>query len=186
MMLIQWLRLRRTPGVRPVPEERPGQRPAPWRRDDHDPDQVPPLVARLQEEFGDAIQPVLPVFRDDTVARVARKKIVDVCLHLRDREGFDFPTDLCGVHTPDGEFLFDVVIHLFSTDQHERLRLKVGVGPGEEMPTLTGVWAGMNWHERETYDLVGVPFHGHPNLKRILLPDDFDGHPLQKDFPLKG
>ena len=54
------------------------------------------------------------------------------------------------------------------------------------MPSLTGVWAGAAWHERETYDLVGVPFSGHPDLRRILLPDDFKGHPLQRDFPLKG
>jgi len=185
-MLIQWLKLRRTPGVRPVPEERAGARPAPWRRDDRDPDQVTPRVKALQDVFGEAVQPVLPVFRGDATVRVAPDRIVEVCLHLRDKEGFDFPTDLCGVHTPDAEHLFDVVIHLFSTDHHERLRLKVGLKPGEEMPTLTGVWAGMNWHERETYDLVGVVFQGHPNLKRILLPDDFDGHPLQKDFPLKG
>jgi len=185
-MLIQWLRMRRTPGTRPIPEERSAQRPAPWRRDDHDPDVVPDRVERLVQRFGDVVQPVRPVFRGDTTAWVARERIVEVCTYLRDNEGFDFPTDLCGVHTPHLKHLFEVVIHLFSTDHHERLRLKVALAPGQEMPTLSNVWRGMNWHERETWDLVGVPFAGHPNLKRILLPDDFEGHPLQKDFPLKG
>jgi NADH-quinone oxidoreductase subunit C len=129
---------------------------------------------------------VRPVFRGDTTAWVARERIVEVCTYLRDNEGFDFPTDLCGVHTPHLKHLFEVVIHLFSTDHHERLRLKVALAPGQEMPTLSNIWRGMNWHERETWDLVGVPFAGHPNLERILLPDDFEGHPLQKDFPLKG
>jgi len=185
-MLIQWLRMRRTPGKRPVPEERGAARPAPWRRDDHDPDVVPPRVESLVQRFGEAVRPVRPIFRGDATVWVDRARIVEVCTYLRDHEGFDFPTDLCGVHTPDRGHLFEVVIHLFSPDHHQRLRLKVALAPGQEMPTLTGVWRGMNWHERETWDLVGVPFKGHPNLKRILLPEDFEGHPLQKDFPLKG
>ena len=74
----------------------------------------------------------------------------------------------------------------FRLENLTSIGLKVALNPGEEMPTLSGVWRGMNWHERETWDLVGVTFTGHPNLTRILLPDDFEGHPLQKDFPLKG
>lgn len=185
-MLVHWLKLRRTPGIRPVPEERPGSRPAPWRRDEAEAGPEPEIFAQLTEKFSDAVRPIRPVFRSDATVWVDASRIVEVCTWLRDEKEFNFPTDLCGIHTPDLEHVFEVVIHLFSTSHHERLRLKVALPPGASMPSLTGVWAGMNWHERETFDLVGVTFTGHPNLKRILLPDDFAGHPLQKDFPLKG
>ncbi len=185
-MLIHWLKLRATPGIRPVPEERPGPRPAPWREDGADPDKVPAQVERLVARFGDAVTPVLPVFRADATAWVRRERIVEVARHLKEVDGFDFLMDLCGVHTPDRPHLFEVVMHLYASARNQRLRLKVALSPGEEMPSLTGVWSGANWHERETYDLVGVPFSGHPDLRRILLPDGFEGHPLQKDFPLKG
>ena len=185
-MLIHWLKMRTTPGIRPVPEERPGPRPAPWREGASDPDKVPAQVALLVERFNDAVTPVLPVFRNEASAWVARDRIVEVCRHLKQEAGYDFLMDLCGVHTPDRKHLFEVVLHLYASRKNARLRLKVALGPGEEMPSLTGVWGGAAWHERETFDLVGVPFTGHPDLRRILLPDGFQGHPLQKDFPLKG
>jgi NADH-quinone oxidoreductase subunit C len=185
-MLIQWLRIRPGRGVRPVPEERRQPRPAPWRRPTHDPAEVPARVARLQERFGAAIEPILPVFRGDESAWVGRDRIVEVCRWLRDAEQMDLFTDLCGVHTPDRPHLYEVVVHLTSSRSHERIRLKVRLMDGEAMPSITPVWGGANWPEREAYDLVGVPFSGHPNLRRILLPDEFEGHPLHKDFPLKG
>jgi NADH-quinone oxidoreductase subunit C len=185
-MLIHWLRMKRTPGIRPVPEERPGPRPAPWRREGHDPGGVPPRVERLVERFGEDVRPELPVFRGDETAWVSALKIVEVCRHLKEGEEMDFLLDLCGVHTPERTHLFEVVLHLYSSPVNERLRLKVALAAGEEMPSLTGIWAGAGWHERETHDLVGVPFSGHPDLRRILLPDDFEGHPLQRNFPLKG
>jgi NADH-quinone oxidoreductase subunit C len=77
--------------------------------------------------------------------------------------------------------------HLFSTKHHKRLRLKVLVAEDDAtVPTVTGIWATADWHERETYDLVGIRFDGHPDLRRILLPSDFDGHALRKDYPLRG
>lgn len=185
-MLIHWLKMKKTPGIRPVPEERPGPRPAPWRRDAHDPDQIPALVAELLETFGDAVQPQLPVFRADATAWVSREKIVEVCRWLKEQRSMDMLIDLCGVHTPDRDHLYEVVLHLFSLKTHDRLRLKVGLQDGEEMPTLSGVWSAAGWPEREAYDLVGITFAGHPDLRRILLPDEFVGHPLHKDFPLKG
>jgi NADH-quinone oxidoreductase subunit C len=185
-MLIHWLKMRRTPGIRPVPEERPGPRPAPWRPQERDPGEVPPRVQRLVERFGEDVTPVLPVFRGEETAWVRRERIVQVCRHLKDVEEMDFLIDLCGVHTPDRAHLFEVVLQLYSSARGERLRLKVALMPEEEMPSVTGVWSGANWHERETFDLVGICFTGHPDLRRILLPDGFDGHPLQRDFPLKG
>ena len=185
-MLIHWLKIKASPGIRPVPEDHPEPRPAPWRRPGHDPGQTPPRVARLVDRFGEAVTPVLPVFRGDETAWVARQSIVEVCQLLRDEEGMDLLVDLCGVHTPDRPHLYEVVIHLYSLEHNERLRIKVALAPGEEMPSLTGIWVGAGWPEREAYDLVGIPFSGHPNLRRILLPDGFAGHPLHKDFPLKG
>jgi NADH-quinone oxidoreductase subunit C len=186
LILIHWLKIRRSAGVRPVPEERPGPRPTPWRRDDVDPGETPPRSQRLVTRFGDAVRPVLPVFRADETVWVDCASVVEVCRWLRDDESMDLLTDLCGVHTPDRPHLYEVVIHLYSLEKRERLRLKVALGPGEEMPSLVNLWLGANWHEREAFDLVGIPFSGHPNLKRILLPDGFEGHPLHKDFPLKG
>jgi len=185
-MLIQWLRLRPAGGIRPVPEERTAARPAPWRRAAADPQVAPPIVARLVEKFGDAIEPVVPVFRGEAATWVRRERVVEVCRHLRDVEGFDMLIDLCGVHAPERPRPLEVVIHLYALATHARLRLKVALAEGEACPSLTGVWSGAGWHEREAFDLVGVPFSGHPDLRRILLPDDFDGHPLRKDFPLKG
>ncbi|MFQ5670561.1 MAG: NADH-quinone oxidoreductase subunit C [Acidobacteriota bacterium] len=185
-MLIHWLKMKTIRGIRPVPEERPGPRPAPWRRPDQDPAVAPERLARLVERFGESVRPILPVFRGEEAGWVDREHVVEVCRHLRDVEEMDFLTDLCAVHTPDREHLFEVVIHLYSSTRNERLRLKVPLRTGESMPSLTSVWEGANWHEREAHDLVGVPFRGHPDLRRILLPEGFDGHPLQKDFPLKG
>jgi len=82
---------------------------------------------------------------------------------------------------------FEVNYHLFSTTKHHRLRLKVVLSEEDtHVPTVTGVWRTANWHERETFDLFGVIFDGHPDLRRILLPDDWQGHALRKDFPLRG
>jgi NADH-quinone oxidoreductase subunit C len=185
-MLIHWLKLRPTRGIRPVPEERAAPRPAPWRRSTADPSTVPPRVARLTARFGDAVTPVLPVFRGDETAWVRSAVMVEVCRMLRAEEGMDFLIDLCGVHTPDREHAFEVVVHLYGSSHNERLRLKTALREGEPFPSLTGIWMGADWHERETFDLVGIPIAGHPHLTRILLPDDFAGHPLRKDFPLKG
>ncbi|MFQ5719225.1 MAG: NADH-quinone oxidoreductase subunit C [Acidobacteriota bacterium] len=185
-MLIHWLKMTPSAGVRPVPEDRPGPRPAPWRRLDQTSGDLPPRLARLVSRFGDAVTPLLPVFRADETAWVTAKAILEVCRFLRDEEAMEQLSDLCGVHTPDRDHAYEVVIHLHSLSLNERVRLKVGLAPGEEMPSLTGLWPGANWLEREAFDLVGIPFSGHPDLRRILLPDDFDGHPLHKDFPLKG
>jgi NADH-quinone oxidoreductase subunit C len=147
------------------------------------------LVAALKREHPEWIAETIEAIGEVT-AVVPREYIVDVCSHLKAASvaAFDFLSDICGVDRgPEEEPRFEVNYHLFSTTRHHRLRLKVLLS--EEDPrvsTVTGVWRTANWHERETFDLFGVTFEGHPDLRRILLPDDWEGHALRKDFPLRG
>jgi NADH-quinone oxidoreductase subunit C len=119
---------------------------------------------------------------------VPREFIVDVCWFLKTRHQFDFLSDLCGVDRGvEEDPRFEVNYHLFSTKNFQRLRLKVLLSEDNlHVATVTTVWKTANWHERETYDMFGVIFDGHPDLRRILLPSDFDGHALRKDYPLRG
>lgn len=119
---------------------------------------------------------------------VPRESIVDVCWVLKTKHGFDMLADLNGADRgPEEDPRFEVVYHLFSTKHHNRLRLKVLLSEDDpHVPTVVTVWKTANWHERETFDMFGVIFDGHPDLRRILLPSDFDGHALRKDYPLRG
>jgi NADH-quinone oxidoreductase subunit C len=96
--------------------------------------------------------------------------------------------DLCGCDRgPEEDPRFEVNYHLFSTTHYHRLRLKVLLSEDDpNVETVTDLWKTADWHERETYDLLGIVFKGHPDLRRILLPSDFDGHALRKDYPLRG
>ena len=115
--------------------------------------------------------------------------IVSLCEFLRDEEAlaFDFLSDLCGVDRHPASPRFQVVYHLFSLRHGHRLRVKVPLG-GEDpvIDSVVSVWETADWHERECFDLFGIRFRNHPDLRRILLPEDFEGHPLRKDFPLEG
>lgn len=126
--------------------------------------------------------------RGEVTITVPREAIVDVCWVLKTKHNFDMLADLCGVDGgPEEHPRFEVLYHLFSTVHHNRLRLKVLLSEDEpNVGTVTTVWKTANWHERETFDLFGIIFHGHPDLRRILLPSDFDGHALRKDYPLRG
>jgi NADH-quinone oxidoreductase subunit C len=119
---------------------------------------------------------------------VPRENIVEACRFLKDEQQFDMLADLCGADRgPEEEPRFVVNYHLFSTKHHNRIRLKVRVDEEDpHLPTVTGLWKTANWHERETFDMFGTIFDGHPDLRRILLPSDFDGHALRKDYPLRG
>jgi NADH-quinone oxidoreductase subunit C len=148
-----------------------------------------PLVAALQHKNSDWVSEVIEAFGEITVV-VPREKIVEVCSFLKSAPGleFNFLSDICGADRgPEEEPRFEVNYHLFSTTKHHRLRLKVLLNDDDtHVQTVTGVWRTANWHERETFDLMGVHFDGHPDLRRILLPDDWEGHALRKDFPLRG
>lgn len=133
----------------------------------------------------------VPDFKDargEVTVYVPREYIVDVCWVLKTKHGFDMLADLCGADNgPEEDPRFDINYHLFSTKHYNRIRLKVQVSEDDpKIPTVVTVWKTANWHERETYDMFGVVFDGHPDLRRILLPSDFDGHALRKDYPLRG
>ena len=126
--------------------------------------------------------------RGEVTAIVPRESIADVCRFLKTTCDFNLLADLCGADCgAEEDPRFEVNYHLFSTVHHSRLRLKVLLSEDEpNVPTVVTVWKTADWHERETFDMFGVIFDGHPDLRRILLPSDFDGHALRKDYPLRG
>jgi len=144
------------------------------------------LVIRLREKFGDAIGDASE-FLGQLSIHVEPQRIVDVCNALKtDAEtSFDYLSDLTCVHWPDNrEAPFEVIYNLYSIAKNERVRLKVATN-NEGVDSVTGIWPAAEWPEREVYDLFGVVFHNHPDLRRILLPPDWEGHPLRKDYPLE-
>ena len=145
------------------------------------------VAEALKEKNAEWVESVKDALGEVTIF-VPSSSIREICEHLKAEHGFDMLADLCGSDRgPEEDPRFEVNYHLFSTDHHNRVRLKALVA--EDAPSLesvTSVWRTANWHERETYDLVGVVFEGHPDLRRILLPSDFDGHALRKDYPLRG
>lgn len=145
------------------------------------------FVDKLRAENASWVVDVVDAHGEVTVT-VPREAIVDACRFLRDKCDFDLLADLCGADRgPEDDPRFEVNYHLFSTTHHSRLRLKVLLSEDDaHVQTVTQIWKAADWHERETYDLVGVIFDGHPDLRRILLPSDFDGHALRKDYPLRG
>ena|SRR2546423_2744646 len=152
--------------------------------------QAPSQMAEtLRRDHPEWVSEVLDAFGETTVV-IPRDHLVAVCQFLKSTPGFDFDflADLCGFDRgPEEEPRFEVNYHLFSTKTYQRLRLKVVLNEEDmHVPTVTDIWRTANWHERETYDLFGVIFDGHPDLRRILLPDDWQDHALRKDFPLRG
>lgn len=145
-------------------------------------------VKKIKEALPDAIQAV-GTFRDETWVVVSREKLLDVCKFLKEDPelAFDFLSFVCGVDYFPCQPRFEVVYQLYSTKHHHRFRVKTKV-PEEDpkVPSVVGIWPTADWHERETYDLFGIEFQGHPDLRRILLPSDWVGHPLRKDYPLRG
>jgi NADH-quinone oxidoreductase subunit C len=131
-------------------------------------------------------------FRGETTIIVPPARIVELCQALRDAPElrYDFLADVTAVDWPDRVPRYDVVYHLLSIPTRAVVRLKVRVGDEEEdtphVPTVTGVWTSANWCEREIYDLFGIIFDGHPDLRRIMMPEDWTSHPLRKDYPLTG
>jgi NADH-quinone oxidoreductase subunit C len=145
------------------------------------------VLERLQKKFADAIVDVHSEHGNDT-AVVDRQRLREVAEFLRDDKelAFDMPIDCSAVDWwQKKEPRFEVVWHLYSTTKNHRVRLKVRVPDDDPSCTsLTPIWRGMNWHEREAWDLYGIRFIGHPNLKRVLMYEEFVGHPLRKDYPI--
>jgi NADH-quinone oxidoreductase subunit C len=167
-------------GVPKPPVKKKDEGPKPVDATDH------PLVKRLRERFVDAVEGAF-VFVGQLSIHVRASAIVEVCRALRD-DGeirFDYLSDLTCVHWPErDEAPFEVVYNLYSIRGNERVRLKAATNE-EGIESVTGVWPTANWMEREVYDLFGLRFKNHPDLRRLLLPNDWDGHPLRKDYPLE-
>jgi NADH-quinone oxidoreductase subunit C len=146
------------------------------------------LLELVKQNFPDAVLESHSQLGDDTLV-LAPAKWKEVARFLRDdpRAEMSMLTDLTAVDFPDREPRFEVVAHFYSLERGHRLRLKARVGDrdGEtvELDTLTELWASANWLERECFDMFGVTFVGHPDLRRILLYPEFEGHPLRKDYP---
>jgi NADH-quinone oxidoreductase subunit C len=145
------------------------------------------FVEKLRAKNSDWVNEVVGAYGELTVI-VPRESITDACAFLKTTQEFDLLADVCGADRgPEEDPRFEVNYHLFSTKHHNRIRLKVLLSEDDpHVNTVTGIWRTADWHERETYDLFGVIFDGHPDLRRILLPSDFDGHALRKDYPLRG
>lgn len=145
-------------------------------------------TAKLQNIFPDEILGI-EEFRGEITMTLKREEFLPVCKFLRDDPdySFRFLVDVTAVDYKDRTPRFVMVYHLLSQERNWRLRLKVPLeGEIPEIETVTGIWPTANWHERETYDLFGILFLNHPDLRRILLPDSWDSHPLRKDYPLEG
>lgn len=146
-----------------------------------------PLIDRIKKQFGEAITEAVATLGQQ-VLRVKKASYVALCRFLRDtaEAHFDMCNDLTAVHWPErkGEE-FDVVVNLYSVSKNRRLRIKVALADGEACPSVTAIWTGADWMEREVYDMFGIRFDGHTDLRRILLPSDWPGHPLRKEYPIE-
>jgi NADH-quinone oxidoreductase subunit C len=141
------------------------------------------LVQRLRARFGEAIRDAT-LDRNQAIVLIEATQLRDVCRYCRDEEKFDMLTDLTAVDWPKREKRFDLVLNLYSFPKNERLRLKAHAAQDERVPSACEVWPAANWLERECYDMFGIVFDGHPDLKRILLPEEWQGHPLRKDYDI--
>ena len=143
-------------------------------------------VRKLRERFPEAILSAKS-FRNEITVVVTPSEIVRVCRHLKEDPDlrYDFLSDLTAVDRLREHPRFEVVYHLYSLQFKRRVRLKVLVEEGEAVPSVTQVWGTADWHEREVYDMFGVGVEGHPDLRRILMSEDWEGHPLRKDYPVQ-
>jgi NADH-quinone oxidoreductase subunit C len=144
-----------------------------------------PRAKALKDRFGDRILQA-KLYAGELNVWVEPSALVEIGRHLKG-EGYTYLVDLVGIHQPkvaEKPFALSYILHHMGTSA--RLRLKAELREGEEAPSVTGVWKTANWLEREAWDMVGIRFSGHPNLERILLWEEFNGHPLRKDFPIEG
>jgi len=161
---------------RPPVAPKPPVKPDPWSS---------LLLDELQAEFPGAItEPV--IFRNLPSINVAKEQLLAICQFLKSPAGgaYTLLTDETAVDYPKREKRFDIIYLLYSFERNDRLRLRLQVGDGEKVPSVTGIWATANWLEREVFDMFGVEYEGHPDLKRLLLPEEWVGHPLRKDYDI--
>jgi NADH-quinone oxidoreductase subunit C len=154
------------------PPKPAGPAPVPWESE---------MVARLKSRFGSGIQEA-STYLGQNYLIADRSIIFNVLQALRDEEQFDYNVDVTAVHYPQREKQFDVLWILYSFARNERVRVKTRIAESESAPSAVSLWPTANWLERECYDMFGIKFEGHPDLRRILLPDEWKGHPLRKDY----
>jgi len=138
------------------------------------------MVAKLKREYGSGVEPLTHLGQNYMI--VDRSLIPEILQILYNREQFDYCVDVTAVHYPKREKQFDVVWVLYSFSRNERIRVTARIAEGEGLPSSVPIWPTTNWLEREVYDMFGIKFDGHPDMKRILLPDGWKGHPLRKDY----
>jgi NADH-quinone oxidoreductase subunit C len=140
-------------------------------------------VQRYKARFGEAVREAW-IDRKQAILVVGREQLLEIARYTRDEEQFDMLTDLTALDWPKREKRFDLVLILYSFQKNERLRLKVQLAENEPVTTVEGIWPTANWLEREVYDMFGIVFEGHSNLKRLLLPEEWQGYPLRKDYDI--
>lgn len=142
-------------------------------------------IAALNEKFPNVIVEAVAALGEVTLV-LEQSALVSFCLALRDEHSFDRLSSVTAVDWWPTEPRFEVVYHVHSMKNNNRLRLKVRASEHDEIESVTHVWPAANWYEREVFDLFGVSFRNHPNLERIMMPPDWRGHPLRKDYPVDG
>jgi NADH-quinone oxidoreductase subunit C len=146
---------------------------------------VPNVGSAVLAALGDAVNKVV-VFRDEVTLITTRERVIEVLTHLRDVQKFDMLTDETAVDYYPQEPRFGVLYQIYSTARNIRVRVKVMLSEYDAvMPTACGVFVAANWLEREIWDLFGIRFEGHPDLRRIMMPAGWQGHPLRKENPVK-
>ena len=141
-----------------------------------------PTVEKYKRQYGSGIEAL--TYLGQNYFNVDRSLIPDFLQLLRDEDQFDYCVDITAAHYPKREKQFDVLWILYSFARNERIRVKTQIADGESLPSAVPIWATANWLEREVYDMFGIKFDGHPDMKRILLPDGWKGYPLRKDYDI--
>ncbi len=146
--------------------------PGPWESE---------MVTRFKERFGASILDAQSYLKQNYFV-VHSEKSYEVLAELHDQEGFDYLVDVTALHYPERELQFEVIWILYSFERNERIRVKSSIKEGDKAPTVVPLWSTSNWLEREVFDMFGIEFDGHPDMRRILLPDGWKGYPLRKDY----
>lgn len=147
-------------------------------------DQV--IVEKIKAKFASEVLNVVE-FRGETTVTVKKDQIVDICTFMRDELGYNLLCDLCAVDYMGQAPRYMVVYNLYNITSKQRFRIKAPVEEQDgKIDTVSTVWGTANWLEREVWDLMGISFNHHPDLRRILMPVDWEGHPLRKDYPVQG
>ncbi|HYG98171.1 MAG TPA: NADH-quinone oxidoreductase subunit C [Terriglobales bacterium] len=163
------------PAAKPAAPAKPaGPAPTPWASE---------LVARFKARYGSGIKEA-STYMGQNYLVVDESIVMEVLRYLCDDEQFDYCVDITAVHYPKREKQFDMVYVLYSFTRNERVRVKTQIADGKAQPTASGIWPTANWLEREAFDMFGIKFEGHPDLRRILLPDGWTGYPLRKDYDI--